>query len=121
MELNRDILIQDEYENEQKKAENEKLSKMVDSLSDSEREKIYQQGNVCPSLCLSLLIYSIFIIICHIIFIGLQLQSDQNRSEDNNCLPTVTVSDVEKQIRPTEVQIEYQGLSLKVFKLKCVV
>ena len=59
-------LSQVEYDSRLRAVEESKLKAVVDSLTEEDREKVYQQG--------------------------LQLESAQNRSEDVSCLPSVAVS-----------------------------
>ena len=58
--------LQEEYNSQARAAEEAKLKAMVGSLTEEDREKVYQRG--------------------------LQLESAQNQVEDVSCLPSVGVS-----------------------------
>ncbi|TKS79374.1 Presequence protease, mitochondrial [Collichthys lucidus] len=71
------------YLEKQAKAEEEKLQKKIQALSDSDRKEIYEKG--------------------------LQLLSAQSQTQDVSCLPALKVSDIEPTIPVTPVQISTTG------------
>lgn len=71
------------YMEKQAKAEEEKLQKKIQALSDSDREEIYGKG--------------------------LELLATQSKTQDASCLPALKVSDIEPTIPVTPVQIGTAG------------
>lgn len=68
----------------QKEREETKLQSLVNSLSVKDRERIYNDG--------------------------LLLLEDQNKVQDNSCLPTLTVSDINKTTPTTTLIHEDHGI-----------
>ncbi|XP_053186415.1 presequence protease, mitochondrial [Scomber japonicus] len=73
----------DAYLEKQAKAEEEKLQKKIQALTDSDRKDIYEKG--------------------------LELLAVQSKTQDASCLPAVKVSDIEPTIPVTPVQISTAG------------
>ncbi|KAK1878827.1 Presequence protease mitochondrial [Dissostichus eleginoides] len=71
------------YVEKQAKAEEEKLQKKIQALSDSDRKEIYEKG--------------------------LELLAAQSKTQDASCLPALKVSDIEPTIPITSVQISTAG------------
>ncbi|KAK5860414.1 hypothetical protein PBY51_021893 [Eleginops maclovinus] len=71
------------YLEKQAKAEEEKLQKKIQALSDSDRKEIYEKG--------------------------LELLAAQSKTQDASCLPALKVSDIEATIPITPVQITTAG------------
>lgn len=71
------------YLEKQAKAEEEKLQKKIQALSDSDRKEIYEKG--------------------------LELLAAQSKTQDASCLPALKVSDIEPTIPITPVQITTAG------------
>ncbi|TMS09413.1 Presequence protease, mitochondrial [Larimichthys crocea] len=71
------------YLEKQAKAEEEKLQKKIQALSDSDKKEIYEKG--------------------------LELLSAQSQTQDVSCLPALKVSDIEPTIPLTPVQISTTG------------
>uniref|UniRef100_A0A3P8N9R0 Pitrilysin metalloproteinase 1 n=1 Tax=Astatotilapia calliptera TaxID=8154 RepID=A0A3P8N9R0_ASTCA len=74
---------EESYLEKQAKAEEEKLQKKIEVLSDSDRKQIYEKG--------------------------LELLAAQSRTQDVSCLPALKVSDIEPTIPITPVQISTAG------------
>ncbi|XP_076602007.1 presequence protease, mitochondrial [Chaetodon auriga] len=71
------------YMEKQAKAEEEKLQRKIQALSDRDREEIYEKG--------------------------LELLDAQSKTQDASCLPALKVSDIEPTIPVTPVQISAAG------------
>ncbi|XP_033960869.1 presequence protease, mitochondrial [Pseudochaenichthys georgianus] len=71
------------YVEKQAKAEEEKLQKKIQALSDSDRKEIYEKG--------------------------LELLAAQSKTQDASCLPALKVSDIEPTIPITPVQLSTAG------------
>lgn len=74
---------EESYLEKQAKAEEEKLQKKIQVLSDSDRKQIYEKG--------------------------LELLDAQSKTQDASCLPALKVSDIEPTIPVTPVQISTAG------------
>lgn len=73
----------DAYMEKQAKAEEEKLQKKIQALSDRDRKEIYEKG--------------------------LELLAAQSKTQDASCLPALKISDIEPTIPITPVQISTAG------------
>ncbi|XP_019848663.1 PREDICTED: presequence protease, mitochondrial-like isoform X1 [Amphimedon queenslandica] len=72
-----------EYNKKQKELEEEKLRLLVSSLSEDDKQRVYDEG--------------------------LQLQEDQNKHQTSDCLPSLSVADVDKTTPITELIHEDHG------------
>ncbi|CAB1423053.1 unnamed protein product [Pleuronectes platessa] len=71
------------YLEKQAKAEEEKLQRKIQALSDSDRKEIYEKG--------------------------LELLAAQSQTQDVSCLPALKMCDIEPKINPTAVQMGSAG------------
>lgn len=74
---------EDTYLEKQAKAEEEKLHKKIEVLSDGDRKEIYEKG--------------------------LELLAAQSKTQDASCLPALKVSDIEPKIPITPVEMSFIG------------
>uniref|UniRef100_A0AAQ5Y5W7 Presequence protease, mitochondrial n=1 Tax=Amphiprion ocellaris TaxID=80972 RepID=A0AAQ5Y5W7_AMPOC len=74
---------EDDYLEKQAKAEEEKLHKKIEVLSDGDRKEIYEKG--------------------------LELLAAQSKTQDASCLPALKVSDIEPTIPITPVETSFTG------------
>lgn len=78
-------MLKVEYNKKQKELEEEKLRSLVSSLSEDDKERVYNEG--------------------------IQLQEDQNKHQTSDCLPSLSVADVDKTTPITELIHEDHGES----------
>lgn len=74
---------EDTYREKQAKAEEEKLNKKIEALSDGDKKEIYEKG--------------------------LELLDAQSKTQDASCLPALKVSDIEPKIPITPVEMSFIG------------
>lgn len=109
------------YMEKQVKAEEEKLQRKVQSLSDTDRKEIYEKGSknfyvlMAPkwptcndSSSFSLYRCSRLTLLCFSCK-GLELLAAQSQAQDVSCLPALKVSDIAPTIPITPVQISSAG------------
>lgn len=105
----------DVYLEKQAKAEEEKLQKKIQALSDSDRKEIYDKGNRDPSVGgaetyrMSPGRLKSTRVSCFSRCKGLELLDVQSKTQDASCLPALKMSDIEPTIPVTAVQISAAG------------
>lgn len=105
------------YLEKQVKAEEEKLQKKVQALSESDKKDIYEKGQFyvykgeSRDSLTSLWKHFLF---CVVFNSGLELLSIQSKTQDASCLPALKVSDIEPTIAVTRVEMGTAGTVLTV-------